>query len=223
MTLFKLVKEHGFSEVFVLPNRPYSDWTLHRKDGAFHSNADFIRDDPTIAYPWANACLICVWAYRPYDDDSFVPAYYVESNRSYHAMKNLIRRLNEIGIRAERAETPYLADAVQMSALERLIREVLNGRTAFVPIWKTDRFRNGLCRNSILFPAVSVVKTFAPKIRRKGFPFLLWFARRWIRFGSFRVIMDLHWNCWGKIERNRCFVRQSSFARIRNESRRCRI
>ncbi len=107
MTLFKLVKEHGFSEVFVLPNRPYSDWTLHRKDGAFHSNADFIRDDPTIAYPWANACLICVWAYRPYDDDSFVPAYYVESNRSYHAMKNLIRRLNEIGIRAERAETPY--------------------------------------------------------------------------------------------------------------------
>ena len=113
MNLSVLCKEAGFSEAFVLPVSPYTDWTRHRNDGAFHTNADFIRDDPAAAYPWANACLICVWAYTPFDDPSVVPAYYIESNRAYHAMKALLQKLNNNGIRAERAETPYRTQLLQ--------------------------------------------------------------------------------------------------------------
>ena len=107
MNPIALSKEYGFAEAFLLPNAPYEDWTRHRNGGAFHRNADFVRDDPADAYPWANACLLCVWAYKPFEDSSVVPAYYLASNRSYHAMRALIQRLNEEGIRAERAETPY--------------------------------------------------------------------------------------------------------------------
>ena len=84
-------KQAGFAEAFLLPNVSYADWTRHRSDGAFHSNTDFIRDDPTVDYPWANACLIAVWAFQPFDDPSVVPA----------------------DIRAERAETPYRTQLLQ--------------------------------------------------------------------------------------------------------------
>ncbi len=107
MNLIAACKQVGFAEAFLLPNTAYPDWTRHRNDGAFHSNADFIRDDPIKDYPWANACLLCVWAFQPFDDPTVVPAYYLASNRSYHAMQELLKLLNENGIRAERAETPY--------------------------------------------------------------------------------------------------------------------
>ncbi len=107
MNLFALCRQVGFSKSFLLPNTAYEDWTRHRNDGAFHANADYIRDDPQKAYPWANACLICVWPYTPFDDPAVVPAYYLASNRAYHAMNDLIRALEKEGIRAERAETPY--------------------------------------------------------------------------------------------------------------------
>ena len=113
MNPIELSRQNGFAEAFLLPVVPYADWTRHRNGGAFHRNADFVRDDPSDAYPWANACMICVWAYKPFDDTSVVPAYYLASNRSYHAAKALIRQLNEAGIRAERAETPYRTQLLQ--------------------------------------------------------------------------------------------------------------
>ncbi|MBO7405146.1 MAG: hypothetical protein J6V24_09320, partial [Clostridia bacterium] len=67
MNLLAESKKAGFREAFLLPNTVYQEWTRHHRDGAFHSNADFIVEDPTEAYPWANACLICVWPYQPYD------------------------------------------------------------------------------------------------------------------------------------------------------------
>ena len=69
-------KQAGFAEAFLLPNVSYEDWTRHRNDGAFHKNADFVRDDPRVAYPWANACLIAIWPYQPFDDDSVLAPYY---------------------------------------------------------------------------------------------------------------------------------------------------
>ena len=113
MNLVALCKQVGFAEAFLLPVSPYTEWTRHRNDGAFHSNADFIRDDPTLAYPWANACLICVWAFAPFDEPDVVPAYYLASNRSYHALRELLDLLRNAGIRAERAETPYRTQLLQ--------------------------------------------------------------------------------------------------------------
>ena len=92
MNLRDLGREYGFSEVFLLPNAPYEDWARHHKGGAFHSNADTLADDPNEVYPWANACMICVKAYEPYDDREVVAAYYPASNAAYHAMKHFLKR-----------------------------------------------------------------------------------------------------------------------------------
>ena len=105
--LQSLLKNAGFAEGYLLPVAPYTDWTRHRQDGVFHPNTAPLVDDPREAYPWANAILICVYPYTPYDDETLVASYYPASNRAYHAMKRLLALLKEQGIRAERAETPY--------------------------------------------------------------------------------------------------------------------
>ena len=102
-----LAKEAGFSEAFLLPVLPYTNWTRHRQDGVFHPNTAPLADDPRTAYPWANAELICMYPYRPYTDESLVASYYPASNRSYHAMQRLLALLKTHGVRACRAETPY--------------------------------------------------------------------------------------------------------------------
>ncbi len=113
-------KQAGFAEAFLLPNVSYEDWTRHRNDGAFHKNADFVRDDPRVAYPWANACLIAIWPYQPFDDDSVIAPYYLASNTSYHIMQSLIREWNAEGIPCERAETPYRTQLLQAGIGSRM-------------------------------------------------------------------------------------------------------
>ena len=105
--LHALAKEAGFAESFLLPVQPYPEWTRHRKDGVFHPNTAPLAEDPNQAYPWANALLICLYPYTPYDDETLVASYYPASNRAYFAMQQLMQRLNALEIRAERAETPY--------------------------------------------------------------------------------------------------------------------
>ncbi len=107
MDISAILKKAGFSEGFLLPVAPYTNWTRHRNDGVFHPNTAPLAADPGEAYPWANAILICVYPYTPYDDETLVASYYVASNRGFHAMKRLLALLREQGIRAERAETPY--------------------------------------------------------------------------------------------------------------------
>lgn len=102
-----ITKAAGFQEYYLLPVQPYPDWTRHRNDGVFHPNTAPLADNPQSAYPWANALLICLYAYTPYDDETLVASYYPASNRAYHAMKRVIAALNERGIRSEHAETPY--------------------------------------------------------------------------------------------------------------------
>ena len=120
-----LAKEAGFTESFLLPVTPYTDWTRHRTDGVFHPNADPLASDPKAAYPWANAVLICVLAYTPYDDETLVASYYPASNRAYHAMKRLIAMLNAQGIRAERAETPYREQLIAHGIGARMDNQLL--------------------------------------------------------------------------------------------------
>ena len=123
--LHALLKNAGFAEGFLLPVIPYSDWTRHRKDGVFHPNTAPLAEDPEELYPWANAVLICVYPYTPYDDETLVASYYPASNRAYHAMKRLLASLKEQGIRAERANTPYREQLASYGIGSRMDNQLL--------------------------------------------------------------------------------------------------
>lgn len=125
MDIHALAKEAGFSEAFVLPVLSYPDWTRHRNDGVFHPNTAPLTDDPQTAYPWANAILICVMPYMPYDDETLVASYYPSSNQAYHAMKQLILKLREQGVRTERAETPYREQLASYGIGSRMDNQLL--------------------------------------------------------------------------------------------------
>ena len=120
-----LAQQAGFRESFLLPVIPYTDWTRHRNDGVFHPNTAPLVNDPTAAYPWANAVLICVLPYLPYTDESLVASYYLSSNRGYHAMKRLLSLLNAAGVRAERAETPYREQLASYGIGSRMDNQLL--------------------------------------------------------------------------------------------------
>ncbi len=121
----ELLKNAGFAEGFLLPIVPYTNWTRHRNDGVFHPNTAPLSDDPRETYPWANAVLICVYPYTPYDDETLVASYYPASNRAYHAMKRLLGMLREQGIRAERAETPYREQLASYGIGSRMDNQLL--------------------------------------------------------------------------------------------------
>ena len=123
--IHELLKNAGFAEGFLLPIVPYTNWTRHRNDGVFHPNTAPLADDPQEAYPWANAVLICVYPYTPYDDETLVASYYPASNRGYHAMKRLLALLTAQGIRAERAETPYREQLASYGIGSRMDNQLL--------------------------------------------------------------------------------------------------
>ncbi len=125
MDIHALAEQAGFRDSFLLPVLPYTDWTRHRNDGVFHPNADPLAADPTEAYPWANAVLICVLPYMPYTDETLVASYYPASNRAYHAMKQLLSLLKDAGVRAERAETPYREQLASYGIGSRMDNQLL--------------------------------------------------------------------------------------------------
>ena len=125
MDIRALLKNAGFAEGFLLPVAPYTNWTRHRNDGVFHPNTTPLVDDPRSGYPWANAVLICVYPYTPYDDETLVASYYPASNGAYHAMKRLLALLREQGIRAERSETPYREQLASYGIGSRMDNQLL--------------------------------------------------------------------------------------------------
>ena len=125
MDIRALLKNAGFAEGFLLPAAPYTNWTRHRNDGVFHPNTAPLSDDPRKTYPWANAVLICVYPYAPYNDETLVASYYPASNRAYHAMKRLLGMLREQGIRTERAETPYREQLASYGIGSRMDNQLL--------------------------------------------------------------------------------------------------
>ncbi len=125
MDIFALLKNAGFAEGFLLPVAPYTNWTRHRQDGVFHPNTAPLAADPVEAYPWANALLICVYPYTPYEDETLVASYYPASNRAYHAMRRLLALLKEQGIRAERAQTPYREQLASYGVGSRMDNQLL--------------------------------------------------------------------------------------------------
>lgn len=91
-------------------------------------------DEPHIvwsaeAFPWARASLLLVWAYTPYDKDGRIPAYYVNSNESYHASVALAKSLEAEGFACFRCEIPIK----QMAARYGVARSLKNSLVEIPP------------------------------------------------------------------------------------------
>lgn len=71
-------------------------------------------DEPSIVwdaseYPWAGVSCLLVWSYPPYPPDCRIPAYYINSNASYHASVALAKALEAEGVLLKRCELPIKA------------------------------------------------------------------------------------------------------------------
>lgn len=100
--LTQLAKGLGFAEVFFLP---LPDYCPHDDEPHIIWNAE--------AFPWARTAALLVRAYRPYPPDERIPAYYINSNLSYHASVALAKRLEAEGIQCLRCEVPVKQLAVR--------------------------------------------------------------------------------------------------------------
>ena len=100
--LIKLANELGFAEAYFLPP---PDLARNESEPHIVWNAD--------EYPWARTSLLLAWAYKPFPPGERIPAYYVNSNRSYHASVALARRLEAEGINCHRCEIPIKQLAVR--------------------------------------------------------------------------------------------------------------
>lgn len=93
--LRETAKAYGFARAYFLPSPHFAP----------HD------DEPGIVwdageYPWADAALLLVWPYRPYPKGERIPAYYINSNASYHAAVALAKELESMGVRLLRRELP---------------------------------------------------------------------------------------------------------------------
>lgn len=93
--LRKIAYEYGFAGAYFLP---LPDFERHD-------------DEPglvweTSRYPWAKVSCLLVWSYSPYPRGCRIPAYYVNSNSSYHASVALAKRLEAEGAELLRCELP---------------------------------------------------------------------------------------------------------------------
>lgn len=76
-------------------------------------------------YAWARASLLLVWAYKPYEKGGRIPAYYVNSNESYHASVALAKSLEAEGIEVKRCEIPIKQMAVRYAMARRLKSDLI--------------------------------------------------------------------------------------------------
>ena len=102
----QLARQSGFSECFVLPPDKFIHYERRLRDGVLDVSGRSLCIDPRLDYPWANALLLLLHAYRPYKIDSCVSGNYPASNAAYHAARALTARLAEHGVRAERVYVP---------------------------------------------------------------------------------------------------------------------
>ena len=126
--IHQLAADAGFSACFVLPPDPFFHYERRLLGGAcavvdadaenprtvehfpglntLDSAGQNLVVDPRKAAPWGNALLFLIVGYRPYVRESGVSGNYPSSNTAFHAADDLIGKLNENGIRAERIYVP---------------------------------------------------------------------------------------------------------------------
>lgn len=91
-----LIGEYGFERAYFLPPDKYE----------IVPNPHRLVEDVSASFPFARCVAALVYPYAPFDLRERIPAYYLASNKAYHARKALLNRLNELGIRAEKADIP---------------------------------------------------------------------------------------------------------------------
>ena len=106
MNVEALAAEFGFAACFVFTTEEFVHYERRLQDGALHWAGADLTADLNRVHPWANAILTLIYPYRPYRDDIPVSGNYPASNASYHASAEMMRHLNEAGVRTERAEVP---------------------------------------------------------------------------------------------------------------------
>lgn len=99
-------KEAGFAQCDIFAPAPFPQYERRLKDGALHSLGQRLCYDPAHDFPWANAIIVLLYAYRPLPIESRISSYYIASNAAYHAANAMIERLRESEIRAERVDIP---------------------------------------------------------------------------------------------------------------------
>ena len=102
----QLAKAEGFQRVYFLPLKQLREWRVRATRAHF---GESLPDDLTAAFPRAGCIALLVYPYAPFCAKERIPAYYVNSNRSYHAAKALAHALNASGIGCEYASLPYRA------------------------------------------------------------------------------------------------------------------
>lgn len=91
-----LALEYGFERVFFLAPEKYS----------LGDNPHHLVTDVKAEFPFAASVAALVFPYAPFAEGERIPPYYLASNKAYHGMKALLKRLSELGVRAEKAEIP---------------------------------------------------------------------------------------------------------------------
>lgn len=91
-----IAADHGFQRVY-FTNPIKFDLGANR----FH----LIADAPS-SFPYATCIAVLVYPYAPFTSEERIPAYYLASNRAYHAVNRIISELASAGIRAEKAAIP---------------------------------------------------------------------------------------------------------------------
>ena len=104
--LLPLAQSVGFAECHVLTNEKFTRYERRLLDGVLASAGRRLCVDPRETYPWSNALVLLLYAYRPYAPALHVSGNYPSSNAAYHAVKTLLPLLAEHGVRAERVYVP---------------------------------------------------------------------------------------------------------------------
>lgn len=104
--LLCMAQDEGFAECHVLTNERFIHYERRRQDGVLESAGQSLCSDPKREYPWSNALVLLLYAYFPYAPALHVSGNYPSSNAAYHAVKRLLPRLAEAGVRAERIYVP---------------------------------------------------------------------------------------------------------------------
>ncbi|MCR5808324.1 MAG: hypothetical protein K6G56_02040 [Clostridiales bacterium] len=100
--LKKAAYDLGFARAYILPPPDFKP--LESRERIVWNTDDF---------PMARASLLLVRAYTPFAEDERIPAYYVNSNLSYHASVALAKKLEAEGLFCLRCELPIKQLAVK--------------------------------------------------------------------------------------------------------------
>lgn len=109
-------QELGFERVYFLAPKRLHAWRKRAEETGF--GTDLI-ENITAHDENVSSIALLIYPYHPYAKGERIPAYYINSNRSYHAAKTLVSTLNNAGVSSEYAVLPYraLAHASNIGAI----------------------------------------------------------------------------------------------------------